>query len=80
MEWLEVSKELPPLDDMVWLYDPERGPWIGARADDGTCWLWANSYGRIWWNGVKWDGDKETDDDYKPTHWLRLPTPPNVSS
>lgn len=77
--WNTITDEttLPPLDEIVWLWDGQR-VWLGGRADDGDCWLWGNTYGSVWHNGKKWDGDLETDDDYKPTHWLRLPNPPNI--
>lgn len=74
--WAAVCDEnMPPMDEIVWLYDG-RTIWIGGRADDCDGWLWGNTYGSIWHNGVKWDGDLETDDEYKPTHWRRLPEPP----
>jgi hypothetical protein len=81
MNWKLTSEELPPLDEIVWLYDAanEVGPWIGCRADDADGWLWANAYGSMWWNGQKWDADAETDDDYHPTHWMPMPYPPNVA-
>ena len=69
---------LPPLGQMVWLYEAGRGPWIGSRDDvDGEGWLWSDTGGRIWHDGVKWDGEGEQD-DYHPTHWLPLPEPPVV--
>lgn len=76
--WEAVGDDnMPPMDEIVWLYDG-RTIWIGGRADDCDGWLWGNTYGSIWHNGLKWDGDLETDDEYKPTHWMRLPEPPNA--
>ena len=72
------DNNLPPLGEIVWLHDGNR-TWIGGRDDIGDGWLWGNTYGSVWHNGVKWDGDLETDDDYKPTHWMRLPEPPNAA-
>lgn len=74
--WAVVSADnLPPLNAMVWLFDGQRA-WIGARVDDTEGWLWANSYGHIWHDGDKWNGDMETDEDYRPTHWMHLPSLP----
>lgn len=76
-DWQRVTDTLPPMDTPCWLWDGKR-IWIGGRGMvDGECWLWGNAYSSIWHNGVKWDADNETDDDYKPTHWLALPNPPN---
>ena len=75
--WAAVRDDnMPPLDEIVWLWDGQR-IWIGGRADDCDGWLWGNTYGAVWRSGAKWDGDLETDDDYNPTHWMRLPEPPN---
>lgn len=77
--WQPVRADnLPPLDEIVWLWDG-RIMWIGGRADDSDGWLWANTYGRAWHDGKKWHGDLETDDDYKPTHWMRMPQPPSAA-
>jgi hypothetical protein len=77
--WELVSDEnLPPLDQIVWLWDG-KGIWIGGRADDVDGWLWGNTYRDPWWDGEKWDGQLLTDDDYKPTHWKPLPEPPVMS-
>jgi hypothetical protein len=79
--WAPVRADnLPPLGEIVWLHDGHQS-WIGGRdMVDSDFWLWGNTYGSVWHNGVKWDGDLETDDDYKPTHWMRLPDPPPAAS
>lgn len=41
--------------------------WINNDAESGCA--WADCYGDI-------HGDAEFDDDYKPTHWMNLPKPP----
>jgi len=75
-DWQKVSEDnLPGLDEIVWLWDGKI-MWVGGRADDGDGWLWANTYFNVWHNGTRWDGDLEVDDDYKPTHWKRLPDSP----
>jgi hypothetical protein len=74
--WIACTERLPELEEIVWLHQ-DGIMWIGCRTDDADGWLWANSYATIWWNGQKWDADAETDSDYKPTHWMPLPTPPN---
>lgn len=75
--WLLASEELPELLQIVWLWDDERGPWIGGRGVDGDGWVWCSSYNTIWHNGKSWDGDLIHDDDYQPTHWMPLPDLPN---
>jgi hypothetical protein len=78
-DWIRTEDRLPEEGQMVWLHDGTN-TWIGSREHEGDGWLWGNSYGNIWHNGAKWDGDCETDDDYKPTHWLPLPELPNTSA
>lgn len=76
-DWQRVTNDLPKLGDVCWLWDGKM-IWLGGREMvDSEQWMWGNSYGHVWHNGVKWDADIETDDDYKPTHWLALPNPPN---
>ena len=74
-DWLLVSENnLPPLDEIVWLWDGKR-IWIGGCTDDGDGWLWGNTCGRAWHTGTKREGKLDLD-DYKPTHWLPMPQPP----
>lgn len=76
-DWLKVTEDNPKLGDIVWLWDGKT-IWIGGREMvDSEYWLWGKTYGSTWHNCEKWDADLETDDDYKPTHWLPLPSPPN---
>ena len=73
--WLHVSDDCPEIGAVVWLWDGRR-MWIGGRdMADSETYLWANSHSVIWKNG-KPDGDRKVDDEYKPTHWMRLPEPP----
>ena len=51
---------------------------IPHPTEDGDFLAWCNTYGTFWWNGVKYDCDAEYDDDYKPTHWMAIPPPPNA--
>jgi hypothetical protein len=41
--------------------------WVDAEPEGG--WVWSNCYGDI-------NGEGEWDDDYKPTHWMPLPSLP----
>jgi len=81
--WIPVREALPPMEIPVWLYEPGRGIWTGARGDDGDGWLWGNTYGSHYYatttsgNGCWLCYDNQTDDDYLPTHWMELPAPPS---
>ena len=75
-----VSDRLPPLDEAVWLYDLSTGAiWVGVRWHDGYGSVWGHSYRNFWWVDEKhrWEGDCIADDDYQPTHWAPLITPPS---
>ena len=77
--WIECAAQLPELGQIVWLYEADRGIWIGSRDDaDSEFWLWGNAYAALWHNGKEWDADVEQDDDYQPTHWMPLPELPNA--
>ena len=43
--------------------------WSYIEADEDSGFAWCNCYGDI-------HGDGEFDDEYKPTHWQPLPSPP----
>jgi hypothetical protein len=76
------------VDEIVWLYsepDPDKfyGFWLGALVKDGEgedceSHMWGNTYGSIYHASGKWHGDVDTDQDYKPTYWCRLPEPPEL--
>ena len=75
--WETVTESnLPPFQEIVWLWNGKK-IWIGGRADDNDGWLLGNCYGQIWQKENLWCGEIETDDDYQPTHWMRLPQSPN---
>lgn len=77
-DWISVEDELPPLEEPVWLFAQlcdGNYIWIGGRTDTFDGWLWADCHMTVWFNGEKWDGDMDVDDDYQPTHWMRLPEP-----
>lgn len=76
--WISVDTELPPLDLPVWLYFPDiRQPIIGCRSDDDG-WLWGRCYDDYWYDPDKgtWRTTTCDTDDYHPSHWRRLPEPP----
>lgn len=80
--WTPVAAVLPDLGVPVWLYEPGRSMWVGAREDTGDGWLWGNTYGSHYYaessRGVgRWAyHDNEQDDDYAPTFWMPLPLAP----
>lgn len=76
--WTSVKDELPPMDEIVYLWDGEK-IWSGGRGMvDSQHWLYGNSYGHHWYDykQQKWFGDIETDDDYQPIMWKHKPLPP----
>jgi hypothetical protein len=80
--WIPVAVALPEMDVPVWLYEPSRGIWVGARGDTGDGWLWGNTYGSHYHatttggKGYWRCHDNDADDDYSPTFWMALPEPP----
>ena len=75
--WIACSSRMPDLGDVVWLWQPDLGPYIGSREDtDGDGWLWGKAYDNAWWNGTQWKAEVYQEDDYQPTHWMPLPRPP----
>lgn len=83
-KWISVTEQLPDIDVPVWLHEPGRGIWIGARADDSDGWLWGASYsGAIYQDNATRAGcweirDLEIDNDYRPTFWMAMPDPPDA--
>ena len=80
--WTPVAAGLPALGMPVWLYEPGRGIWVGARADTGDGWLWGNTYGSHYYaettgGAGAWQCfDNDEGDDYGPTFWMPLPEAP----
>lgn len=84
--WISIDDRLPELDEMVWLFE-NGNIYIGCRCDfDNEGWLWCKTYdaaefrrvlkkGRCSY-GTGWDMAPESDYDYKPSHWMPLPEPP----
>jgi hypothetical protein len=79
MTWISIDERLPELDIPVWLACGDN-LFIGCRNDDGDGWLWCNCYGSMYWDKTKWSSFDADADDYLPTHWMPLPTPPNLNS
>ena len=80
--WTLVVDELPPLGLPVWTWERETDTVrVGGREwvdESGGEWCWCNSYGDFWWDG-EWKALWEAD-DFNPTAWKYLPTPPNIKS
>jgi len=76
-EWISVEDRLPGLDVPVWLYEPDRGVWVGGRSDGGEGWLWCNCCGTQFMRNGAWEAQEfDMDDDYMPTLWMPLPDAP----
>lgn len=83
MEWIKCSESLPPFNIPVWLAQKDTPKiFIGLRDDgDADGWVWCKSYYVPYFSEPKqeWESDDaEFDDDYQPTHWMPLPTPPRA--
>lgn len=75
-QWRTIETA-PPEDTPIWLYEDGR-IWIGTYIYEGEGWMFTNCYGSQFWDGSKWDcSDAELDDDYRPTHWMPLPSAPS---
>lgn len=72
-----TGTNLPQVDELVWLWDGQH-IWIGGRCltEDSGGWQWGSTLGRLWYTGTKWEGYLNTDNEYRPTHFLPLPIPP----
>jgi hypothetical protein len=81
-DWRNVDECLPEFDVPVWLFEPGRNIWIGARSHEVEGWLWGNCYGAAYSRpDGTWDSDtNECDDDYQPTHWMPLPGVPAIAA
>lgn len=78
--WRPITEHEPQCGEIVWLWDGV-SIWIGGRdMVDGEYWLWGKCYGLPWFDGVKWEGEPEMDDDYLPKHYMPLPLPPTETS
>jgi hypothetical protein len=78
-EWRLVSESKPPEDVAVWLYEKDRGAWIGTFSyPDAEGWCFTRCYAMPYMSTEGgWDCvDAEWDDDYAPTHWMPLPAAP----
>jgi hypothetical protein len=76
-EWIPIEKGLPEFGRLVYLFENGR-IYFGERFDEPEGWLWARYYQVPEYYDGKWQGDPESDDDYKPTHWMHLPEPPII--
>lgn len=76
-DWIKVSEKLPELDTPVWLRMPENIMVVGERNSSTDGWMWAACYG-FYFNAIgEWDANEsDPSDEYEPTHWMALPTPP----
>jgi hypothetical protein len=79
--WISVKDSLPEIELVVWLHEPQRGSFVGARVDHGDEWLWGNTYGSHFdrHDGTWSATSLECDDDYQPTHWMPLPAYPGAA-
>jgi len=75
---LKVRDRLPPIGEVVWLY--EHGSiYTGGRADCEGGWLWGMCYQDAYWlDDDGWIGEIMTDTRYEPSHWMPKPMPPDV--
>lgn len=76
--WVAVADGLPKIGVPVWMRF-ESGLIVigemGMVSDDE--WLWGQAYGGARYVKGRWEvDDSDTDDDYRPTHWMPLPEPP----
>jgi hypothetical protein len=86
--WVNVKDRLPRMREAVWILLPYSDqPKIGCRTENGEGWVWGRCYSLddIYWTPRRlyvlqgWVADKcVVDDDYRPTHWAYLITPPEM--
>ncbi len=79
--WISVDEQLPPIEMPAWLKQEGRirPIFIGCHTDTGEGLLWADCNGSEYWTGSKWRCAEAEFDDYKITHWMPLPEPPEDS-
>ena len=77
-EWISVKDRLPPTDIPVWGYLPDKilPILVLCRADTDEGWLWANCYNSQEYHHGWTCYEAEIDEDYQPTYWMPLPSPP----
>lgn len=80
-QWIGIEEQMPALDTPVWLYDGNKvfiGGLIIVNVGDDPFHAWASTYmmNVYFEKDGTWSADFEYDDDYFPTHWMPLPTPP----
>jgi len=74
--WIKCADELPELDTPVWIRTADDIIVIAERGSSTDGWMWSACYGQFFADG-KWDAvDGDASDEYEPTHWMALPTPP----
>lgn len=82
LRWVEVEDATPPMiegkDYSENVFVVCNGKlevmaycWINGGDEENSGYAWCNCYGNI-----NADADLEFDDDYKPSHWAKLPTAP----
>ena len=83
-EWIKFEDQTPPEGVPVWFYSGTH-IWVGCYeySDDAepAGWFFGNTYGSHFWSKTEgaWDKmDNEWDDDYKVSHWMPLPNPPEA--
>jgi hypothetical protein len=86
--WVSIGDQrddqLPEMDEPVWLFLPARASWrpsmvIGCRADNQNGhWYWCRCYDDVWYDDRdgRWKTCTAEPEDYRPTHWMALPMPP----
>ncbi len=80
-QWISIEDQKPALDTPVWLYDGNK-VFIGGLimvegiAETFKAWATVSMMNVYFEKDGTWSADFEYDDDYFPTHWMALPTPP----
>lgn len=77
--WILINLQPPPLDTLVWLYEPGGlRAFVGARNSraDGS-WKWVQCLEYIMHEDGEWMCLDGHTDDLNPTHWAPLPGIPD---